>query len=55
VVDGTMIKGSDLGRAYTAQGLQNHLTVRYDPERDLVRLLAAAERARERSGKGSWA
>src|SRR5438309_1234490 len=47
VIDGILVKGSDLGRAYTAQGLQKRLGVRYDPQRDQPRLIAAAERARE--------
>lgn len=46
-VDGTLIKGSDLGRAYTAQGLQKSLGVRYDPEQDNPRLVEAALRARD--------
>jgi hypothetical protein len=51
-VNGTIIKGSDLGRAYTAQGLQKSLAVRYDPERDHARLMEATERAREYQLKG---
>ena len=51
-VDGTIIKGSDLGRAYTAQGLLNRLAIRYDAERDHPRLVEAAERAREYQLKG---
>jgi len=47
VIDGVLIRGSDLGRHYTAQGLQKHLGVRYDPERDQTGLLKAVERARE--------
>src|SRR6266851_1925072 len=46
-VDGRLIKGSDLGRAYTAQGLQKSLGVRYDPEQDHAGLADAALRARE--------
>ena len=46
-VDGKLIKGSDLGRAYTAQGLQKSLGVRYDPEQDHALLAEAALRARE--------
>jgi hypothetical protein len=46
-VDGTLIKGSDLGRAYTAQGLQKSRGVRYDPQQDHARLAEAALRARE--------
>lgn len=49
-VDGTIFKGSDLGRAYTAQGLQKNLGVQYDPARDQPRLLEAAERDREQQG-----
>jgi hypothetical protein len=44
-VNGRIIKGSDLGRTYTAQGLQKSRAVRYDPERDHARLLETAERA----------
>jgi len=52
-VDGMIIKGSDLGRAYTAQGLQKSLGVQYDPARDQSRLVEAVERAREYPAKGA--
>jgi DNA-binding MarR family transcriptional regulator len=48
VIDGMLIKGSDLGRAYTAQGLQRRLGIQYDPHRDEPSLLAAAERATDK-------
>src|SRR5262249_12287399 len=44
VFKGRVIKGSDLGRAYTAQGLQKRFGVQYDPERDRLPLLEAAEK-----------
>lgn len=47
VMDGVLVKGSDLGRSYTAQGLQKRLGVRYEPERGQSRLTQAVERARE--------
>ena len=50
VIDGILAKGSDLGRAYTAQGLQKRLGIRYEPERDQPRLIAAAEQAKEYKG-----
>jgi hypothetical protein len=50
VIDGILVRGSDLGRAYTALGLQKRRGVRYDPQRDQLRLIAAAERAREYRG-----
>jgi hypothetical protein len=51
-VEGILIKGSDLGRAYTAQGLQKTLGVRYDADQDHPRLADAALRARECPGIG---
>ncbi len=50
VIDGILVKGSDLGRVYTAQGLQKRLGVRYDPERDQPKLIEAAQRAKEYKG-----
>jgi hypothetical protein len=50
--DGIIIKGSDLGRAYTAQGLQKGLGVQYDTERDSTRLVNAADEAKEYQLKG---
>lgn len=44
-VDGQTIKGSALGRAYTAQGLQDRKGIQYRPERDNQALQKAAERA----------
>lgn len=49
VIDGTLVKGSELGRSYTAQGLQKHLGVQYDRQRDQPRLLDAAERAKDKN------
>src|SRR4051812_1022342 len=34
VADGIYIRGSEIGRAYTAQGLQKYRGIRYDPIRD---------------------
>jgi hypothetical protein len=45
--DGHRIKGSDLGRAYTALGLEKRKGVHYNPERDNPRLMEAAARAKE--------
>jgi DNA-binding MarR family transcriptional regulator len=42
---GQTIKGSDIGRAYTANGLQNRKEVRYVPERDTTALRIAWQRA----------
>jgi hypothetical protein len=42
---GSTIKGSDIGRAYTARGLQDRKGVTYAPECDAVALRIAAERA----------
>jgi len=41
-VNGAVVRGSDLGRAYTAEGLQKSRGVRYDPGRDRLRLAEAA-------------
>ncbi|MDX2181137.1 MAG: hypothetical protein SFV18_16200 [Bryobacteraceae bacterium] len=45
------VKGAELGRAYTAQGLQQRKSVRYEASRDLERLrgAASAQSARERT------
>jgi hypothetical protein len=43
---GVRVKGSELGRAYTATGLQRKKRVRYDPARDLARLRCLAETSR---------
>ncbi len=51
-LDGRVVKGSDLGRAYTAQGLTKSLAVQYDPERDDSRLIEAVERSRQDPIKG---
>ena len=40
---GLRVKGSRVGRAYTAQGLQERCGVRYDPDRDDARLRGYAE------------
>src|SRR5438132_10999891 len=45
-LNGTRVRGSDLGRSYTAQGLQKTKGVRYDGDDDRVRLEEAARRAR---------
>jgi len=50
VIDGILIKGSDLGRAYTAHGLQKRLGIQYDPQRDQPTLLATTERAKDKDG-----
>ena len=42
---GRNIKGSELGREFTAQGLLNRKGVSYDAERDQAALVQAAERA----------
>jgi DNA-binding MarR family transcriptional regulator len=39
---GETFKGSDIGRAYTAQGLQDRKGVQYSPERDLAGIRTAA-------------
>jgi len=48
-LDGEMMKGSDLGRGFTWQGLQKR-GVKYEQERDLQRLRQAADRARSIGG-----
>src|SRR2546425_3871329 len=45
-LNGTRVRGSDLGRSYTAQGLQKTKGVRYDGDHDRLRLEEAARRAR---------
>jgi hypothetical protein len=45
--DGIRIKGSDVGRGYTALGLQRRKGVQYDPGRDNLRLQEALRQARE--------
>jgi hypothetical protein len=45
-LNGTRVRGSDLGRSYTAQGLQKTKGVRYDGGQDRLRLEEAARRAR---------
>jgi hypothetical protein len=45
--DGIRIKGSDVGRSYTALGLVRRKGVRYDPTKDNLRLQEAAKQARE--------
>lgn len=44
-LDGVALKGSDLGRAYSWQGLQQRTRIGYEPDRDLPVLKAAAERS----------
>ena len=44
-VQGRNIKGSELGREFTAQGLMQRKSVSYDAERDQAALVQAAERA----------
>jgi hypothetical protein len=50
-LDGVRYRGSELGRSYTASGLQKWKGVRYDPERDEARLKEAEKRAREHPGR----
>ena len=55
-LEGVRVKGSDLGRAYTAKGLQERRGVEYRPERDDIRCRQAAEKSasnntHERQGK----
>src|SRR3984893_3895432 len=45
--DGIRIKGSDVGRGYTALGLQRRKGVTYDPDKDNLRLREALRQARE--------
>lgn len=45
-LDGVKVKGSTLGRSYTAQGLQQRKGVTYDPDRDREMLLKLAGDAR---------
>src|SRR5262249_27669248 len=47
-VNGTRIKGSDLGRGYTARGLEKRQRLIYDVSRDAARAKELAERARVR-------
>ena len=46
-LDGVRYRGSELGRSYTASGLQKAKGIRYEPERDDTRLREAEQRARE--------
>src|ERR1700722_2433240 len=46
-IDAVRIKGSDVGRSYTALGLQRRKGVQYDPGKDSLRLQEAAKQARE--------
>src|SRR5262249_23605237 len=50
-LDGIRYRGSELGRAYTAAGLQKSKGVRYEPGRDNPYLREAATRARENPGR----
>lgn len=54
-LEGVRVRGSDLGRAYTAKGLQERRGVEYRPERDDSRCRQAAEKSadntHERQGK----
>jgi hypothetical protein len=47
VIDGLLIRGSDLGRSYTAVGLEKRKGVHYEHFRDHLRLEEAARQARE--------
>src|SRR5438128_1194505 len=47
-LDGILIKGSDLGRGYTAQGLQKYKGLHYDPHEHRALLEEAAKYARDR-------
>ena len=49
-LNGIRYKGSDLGRSYTASGLEKQ-GVRYDPAKDETRLRDSALRAREQPGR----
>jgi hypothetical protein len=49
--NGIRYRGSELGRGYTAAGLQKSKGVRYDPERDDPRLREAEKQAREHPGR----
>lgn len=49
--NGVRYRGSDLGRTYTASGLQKSKGVRYDPQRDDCRLRDAEMRSREQPGR----
>jgi hypothetical protein len=49
--NGVRYRGSELGRGFTASGLQRAKGVRYDPERDDSRLREAEKRAREHPGR----
>jgi hypothetical protein len=46
-VNGVRIKGSELGRSYTAAGLQKLKGIQYDPDKDRVRLEHAAQYGRD--------
>ena len=48
-IEGQCIKGSALGRSYTAAGLQQRKGVRYIPVQDNIRLQEAFRQARERA------
>src|ERR1051326_874758 len=50
-LDDVRYRGSELGRGYTASGLQKAKGVRYEPERDDPRLREAERRARENPGR----
>ena len=45
-LEGIVFKGSELGRAYSWQGLQRVQGVRYEPGRDLAALQAASARVK---------
>lgn len=46
-LDGVAVKGSDLGRAFSWQALQQRQGVRYEPDRDLPSLRDASSRTQE--------
>jgi hypothetical protein len=48
-LDNALMKGSDLGKAFSFQGLQTHLGVSYEPDRDFESVNTARERAAARA------
>ncbi|AFZ15495.1 Relaxase/mobilization nuclease family protein (plasmid) [Crinalium epipsammum PCC 9333] len=52
-LDGVAFSGTNLGRAYTFNGLQKHRDVEYDPERDNDAIAAASSRPPVRTSQNS--
>src|SRR5215469_4450715 len=50
---GETVRGSDIGRAYTAQGLRDRKGVLYSPERDLQSIRDAADTSLRIEGRGA--